>query len=505
MKAACRLLSLFFLSLMLVYSGLSACKNNPDAVTYDLNLVISGAGNGSVTSDTGSINCNSTGGTCSANYDENTVVTLTATPESGYIFKGWSGGNCSGVGTCQVTLSSATTVRAVFTMILFSSNMNLNGSPTDTPAAYNIWVMKTDGSGLQHITASTASGVAANYPDWSPDGEQVIFTSDFNLTNPTTGTSNTTYNIWTVNNDGSNLTPLTSSTVTNAHAGRPFWSPNGEQIVFVAPYNLSNPISGTINNSYNVWVMNSDGSGLTHLTNTDVTNSDANNPRWSPDGEQILFQATFNLSDPVSGAPNSDSNIWVMNSNGSSLTALTTTNVTGAEAYGPEWSPDGNQIIFSSNFNLTDPVLGSPNAATNVWMMDTAGSHLAPVTESTASADAYELAWSPDGEQIIFVSNYNLTTPNSGSANSNANVWVVNSDGTDLSAITTTNVASADAYTPFWLPNQNQILFRGYFNLTDPVNGADNATTNIWIMDADGSNLNSLTESSVAGSYDPTY
>jgi len=39
---------------------------------------------------------------------------LTATTTAGSTFTGWSGGGCSGIGTCTVTLSAATTVAAAF-------------------------------------------------------------------------------------------------------------------------------------------------------------------------------------------------------------------------------------------------------------------------------------------------------------------------------------------------------------------------------------------------------
>lgn len=42
-------------------------------------------------------------------------MTLTATADSGSTFDGWSGGGCSGTGTCIVTLSSDTAVTASFT------------------------------------------------------------------------------------------------------------------------------------------------------------------------------------------------------------------------------------------------------------------------------------------------------------------------------------------------------------------------------------------------------
>jgi subtilisin family serine protease len=71
-----------------------------------------GTGSGSVTSSPAGIDC---GSTCSAPFGNGTAVTLTAAAGSGSTFSGWSGGGCSGTGTCQVILTTATSVTAGFT------------------------------------------------------------------------------------------------------------------------------------------------------------------------------------------------------------------------------------------------------------------------------------------------------------------------------------------------------------------------------------------------------
>jgi Divergent InlB B-repeat domain/PKD domain len=71
-----------------------------------------GSGSGTVTSTDAQINC---GATCSHAYDQGTLVTLNANPDSGSSFAGWSGGGCSGTGSCQVTMSTAQSVTATFT------------------------------------------------------------------------------------------------------------------------------------------------------------------------------------------------------------------------------------------------------------------------------------------------------------------------------------------------------------------------------------------------------
>ncbi len=76
-----------------------------------LAVVREGTGSGTVTSSPAGINC---GATCSAAYDQGTMVTLTATPATGSTFEGWTGGGCAGTGTCTVTLRANTTVSARF-------------------------------------------------------------------------------------------------------------------------------------------------------------------------------------------------------------------------------------------------------------------------------------------------------------------------------------------------------------------------------------------------------
>jgi hypothetical protein len=87
----------------------------PAAQWYQLgrpSLTVSKAGSGSglVGSSPGGISC---GDTCQASFDAGTEVTLTATPDASSIFTRWSG-DCSGTGSCQVTMDQARSVAATF-------------------------------------------------------------------------------------------------------------------------------------------------------------------------------------------------------------------------------------------------------------------------------------------------------------------------------------------------------------------------------------------------------
>jgi hypothetical protein len=107
---------------------------------HTLTVVNSGTGEGEVTSTPSGINC---GGTCSASYSSDTVVTLTATPNSSSTFTGWSGACTNASGACAVTMNAAETAAATFS----------RGSPS----SYGLTVVDS-GTGAGVVT-STPSGI----------------------------------------------------------------------------------------------------------------------------------------------------------------------------------------------------------------------------------------------------------------------------------------------------------------------------------------------------------
>jgi hypothetical protein len=81
----------------------------PPAGPFTLNVSIAGEGSGDITGS--GILC---GFICSDSYPSGTAVTLTATPDAGSSFTGWSGGGCAGTGVCVVTMTAAQNVTASF-------------------------------------------------------------------------------------------------------------------------------------------------------------------------------------------------------------------------------------------------------------------------------------------------------------------------------------------------------------------------------------------------------
>lgn len=90
-------------------------------------LVVSrdSAEGGTIRSDPPGIDC---GSTCSHSFENGATVTLAATPARHYRFTGWSGGGCSGTGSCQVTLYSDTEAVAHFAPVSHTLTVSKTGA-----------------------------------------------------------------------------------------------------------------------------------------------------------------------------------------------------------------------------------------------------------------------------------------------------------------------------------------------------------------------------------------
>lgn len=111
----------------------------------------------------------------------------------------------------------------------------------------------------------------------------------------------------------------------------PSWSPNGTEIVFAS--------DRTDNGSFDLFVINRDGSDLRQLTDTPYN---ARHPKWSPDGMHIAFVITERLA---TGVDHHQIGVYFVADG--HIQQLTSSPDSNENSQDPSWSPDGRYLAFT--------------------------------------------------------------------------------------------------------------------------------------------------------------
>ncbi|HWR27610.1 MAG TPA: hypothetical protein VN377_04130 [Candidatus Thermoplasmatota archaeon] len=268
----------------------------------------------------------------------------------------------------------------------------------------NIYVVNLDGSDLIQLTDFS---LGAQDPVWSPDGKMIAFSA----TNDG--------GIYTINADGTSLTRIVYKTVYDAYTdtwnvaanNHPSWSPDGSAIVYES---LGDENSGTTVSNANIYVVNSDGTGMRSVTNEP---SYEGQPSWSPDGNKIAFVYV-----KAEGDGYSNYHIYEMNADGSNWVQLTNRSIT-VNNQNPDWSPDGTKIVFT----------GDGDEHQGVFCIKLVDKSLTFV-----GALGGKPTWSPGGSEIM--------TYGYESGTGSMRIWVTNADGSNSKKVD----ISIDAYEPDW-------------------------------------------------------
>ena len=136
---------------------------------YELTVDKAGTGVGTVTSVPAGIDC---GATCSADFDYNTNVTLTAISGLESTFAGWSGSGCTGTGTCTIAMNMAKSVTATFILNQYTLTVSKDGNGTGTVTSEPVGIdcggtCAADFDYDTDVTLTAVNGLESTFSGWS--------------------------------------------------------------------------------------------------------------------------------------------------------------------------------------------------------------------------------------------------------------------------------------------------------------------------------------------------
>jgi dipeptidyl aminopeptidase/acylaminoacyl peptidase len=285
--------------------------------------------------------------------------------------------------------------------------------------------------------------------------------------------------------------------------GEPIPSPDGKWVLFAAvDVDLA-----TNKKISHIWIvpLNSGATGVPPVQQAPggpaserilIADQDGDRPRWAPDGKRFAFVST----------KEGGSQVWIADFDGTTATATSVHQLTHAptEAGGELWSPDGNDILFTSDVypecdgtpfeedcnakrlkasedskvkalvfdrllyrhwnayraGKRSHIFLIPVPLANAELPDrvfrrpldlTPGDYDAPVF-SLGGQDNY--AFSPDGQEVCYTSNHDKVEATS----TNNDLWIVPVNGGAAKNITADNPASDS--TPLYSPDGKYIAYR---------------------------------------------
>jgi hypothetical protein len=281
---------------------------------------------------------------------------------------------------------------------------------------------------LRQLTSDAHSWGGAHFPDWSPDGEHIVYATNWDP-------SSSLDQIYVVPSGGGSRIRITNG---SGGGTQPCWSPDGERIAFVS-YREVAPETWQELSIVEPWAGSEAEVVASHGAHR------VRCPAWSPSGDRIAYVVQENaIGEPP---------VYSMYSVGTSGSEPSRIYRINATVGGLSWSPNGEVIAFH---------LRSPETfELDIWTIPADGGLTTRLT--TDYGNERKPAWSPDGLRIAYSSD----------RTGSSEIWTMDARGGDRQQITSNPTASGGATDPSWSPDQDALAV----TLSE-----DGRSYDIWIM-----------------------
>jgi len=263
--------------------------------------------------------------------------------------------------------------------------------------------------------------------------------------------------IWITDSNGSNQSMLIKKEG-DSSLSAPVWSPDGKKIAFTQYFTkYYNDISPYPNKTFSRICVIDYQRGKELILTDDTWHS--GRAHWSPDGRKIAFAARRNKD--------GDYDIYVMDADGRNKEKIPSTSNEDSD---PIWSPDGENIVFTSAPDYGSKILDSEYVKTkgnsDIYIVNVDSKKQIKLTDNPTNDVAS--SWSPDGRKLLYFSR-----------RGNLEIFVIDIDTKSELRLTNNSV---DDYNPIWSPDGKKIAY-----VCDCM---------LYLMDPDGKNQVKLTDKS---------
>ena len=280
----------------------------------------------------------------------------------------------------------------------FAGNTTWIAYQTNRSGSEGVWLIHPDGTDDHQINAN---GMTVLLPDWSPDGKRLAVASRGGDTEP----------LYEYDLEKQTFRQLFACEDPCLGDDEPAYSPDGKKVVFIRAQLpiVNSDTFGDVPSDCGLWIGDIAIGEAIQITSNPACDREYN-PRWSPEGKQIVY-----TRDPFENGRPTGTAVYVINTDGSGEKRLTDPVDNAGEA---DWSPNGEWIVFATyplfEYNRSTP------ATSNLYRIHPDGSGLEQLTfNETIGQRATQPQYTPDEKWIIFTA----VTPSSRS------LWAIPTEG----------------------------------------------------------------------------